>query len=81
MTNNDSADAPAPDSAAVAEPAAPGPAASKASKTPAEPTKAERIASLIRNGLSNGPISQSSQTWDHLNVRLDEIVAAILKEV
>jgi len=39
------------------------------------------IAALIRNGLSNGPIAQSTATWDHLNTRLPEIVAAIMKEL
>jgi hypothetical protein len=39
------------------------------------------IAALIRNGLSNGPIAQSAATWDHLNTRLPEIVAAIIKEL
>ena len=39
------------------------------------------ITALIRNGLSNGPIAQSAATWDHLNTRLPEIVAAIIKEL
>ena len=44
-------------------------------------TSAERIAALIRNGLSNGPIAQSHAAWDHLQTRLGEIVRAILEEI
>ena len=43
--------------------------------------RAETIAALIRNGLSNGPIAQSLAAWDHLQTRLGEIVRAILQEV
>jgi hypothetical protein len=49
---------------------------------PAPPdNRAEIIAALIRNGLSNGPIAQSQATWDHLQTRLGEIARAILKEL
>jgi hypothetical protein len=34
-----------------------------------------------RAPIRNGQISHSHSTWDHLNQRLDDIVAAILKEV
>jgi hypothetical protein len=43
--------------------------------------RAEAIAALIRNGLSNGPIAQSQATWDHLQTRLGEIARAILEEI
>jgi hypothetical protein len=50
---------------------------------PAEPPeqmgRADTIAALIRNGLSNSPISQSETTWQALETRLPEIVAAILE--
>jgi hypothetical protein len=52
--------------------------------TPSPPppdTRAETIAALIRNGLSNGPIAQSQATWDHLTTRLGEIARAILEEI
>jgi hypothetical protein len=49
---------------------------------PVIPTaKAGTLAAIIRNGLSNGPIAQSPATWDHLNTRLGEIVAALMKEI
>jgi hypothetical protein len=38
------------------------------------------IAAIIRNGLSNSPISQSEATWQALETRLPEIVAALLLE-
>jgi hypothetical protein len=44
-------------------------------------TRAARIAAVIRNGLSNGPIAQSHAAWDHLQTRLGEIVRAILEEI
>ena len=43
--------------------------------------RADRVAAIIRNGLSNGPIAQSPATWDHLNTRLGEIVAALMQEI
>lgn len=46
-----------------------------------EDHRAERVAAIIRNGLSNGPIAQSQSTWDHLQTRLGEIAAAIVKEL
>ena len=57
--------------------------------SPAEPAsapappddRAERVAALIRNGLSNGPIAQSQATWDCLQTRLGEIARAIVKEL
>ena len=56
--------------------------------TPEEPAqppspvaRAETIAALIRNGLSNGPIAQSQAAWDHLQTRLGEIARAILEEI
>jgi hypothetical protein len=58
---------------AAAEPTEPDPAANDA--------RAEGIAAIIRNGLSNGPIAQSQATWDHLQTRLGEIARAILKEL
>ena len=45
------------------------------------PDRAETIAALIRNGLSNGPIAQSQAAWDHLQTRLGEIARAILEEI
>jgi hypothetical protein len=48
---------------------------------PPQDTRADAIAALIRNGLSNGPIAQSQATWDHLQTRLGEIACAILKEL
>ena len=45
------------------------------------PDRAETIAALIRNGLSNGPIAQSQAAWDHLQTRLGEIARAIVKEL
>ena len=48
---------------------------------PPHDTRADAIAALIRNGLSNGPIAQSQVTWDHLQTRLGEIARAILKEL
>jgi hypothetical protein len=50
-------------------------------KPPAPDTRAETIAALIRNGLSNGPIAQSQTTWDHLQTRLGDIARAILEEI
>lgn len=44
-----------------------------------EPTRADAIAALIRNGLSNSPISQSEATWSALETLLPGIVAAILE--
>jgi hypothetical protein len=43
--------------------------------------RAERVAALIRNGLSNGPIAQSQSTWDCLQTRLGQIARAIVKEL
>jgi hypothetical protein len=43
--------------------------------------RAERVAALIRNGLSNGPIAWSQPTWEHLQTRLGEIARAIVKEL
>ena len=66
-----------PDS--LAEPtSAPEPA--PASSPPGD-DRPERIAAVIRNGLSNGPIAQSQSTWDHLQTRLGEIARAIVKEL
>ena len=48
---------------------------------PPRDDRPERIAALIRNGLSNGPIAQSQSTWDHLQTRLGEIARAILQEL
>jgi hypothetical protein len=48
---------------------------------PPPDARAETIAALIRNGLSNGPIAQSQATWDHLLTRLGEIARAILEEI
>ena len=42
---------------------------------------ADRIAAVIRNGLSNGPIAQSQAAWDCLQTRLGEIARAILEEI
>ena len=52
-----------------------------AQSAPPPDTRAETIAALIRNGLSNGPIAQSQATWDHLQTRLGEIARAILEEI
>lgn len=49
--------------------------------TLAESDRRERIAAIIRNGLSNGPISQSEAAWAHLQTRLGDIVDALLKEI
>jgi hypothetical protein len=66
------------------EPAEPT-ASAAAEPTPASPPppdgRAEQIAAIIRNGLSNGPIAQSQSTWDHLQTRLGEIARAILQEL
>ena len=43
--------------------------------------RVERVAALIRNGLSNGPIAWSHPTWDHLQTRLGDIARAILEEL
>ena len=48
---------------------------------PADDDRLERIAALIRNGLSNGPIAWSQPTWEHLQTRLGEIARAIVKEL
>jgi hypothetical protein len=56
--------------------AAPAPA-----PAPAPDGRAEIVAAIIRNGLSNGPIAQSQASWDHLQTRLGEIARAILKEL
>ena len=50
---------------------------------PAPPAddRPERIAAIIRNGLSNGPIAQSQAAWDCLQTRLGEIARAIVKEL
>jgi hypothetical protein len=47
---------------------------------PASDARAETIAALIRNGLSNSPVSQSDAAWRCLETRLPDIVAAIIKE-
>jgi hypothetical protein len=52
-----------------------------APSAPSPAARAEAIAALIRNGLSNGPIAQSQATWDHLQTRLGEIARAILEEI
>jgi hypothetical protein len=50
--------------------------------TPPPPdARAERVAAIIRNGLSNGPIAQSQAAWDCLQTRLGEIARAIVKEL
>jgi hypothetical protein len=54
---------------------------SDAPAAPPPDARAERIAALIRNGLSNGPIAQSHATWDHLQTRLGDIAHAILEEI
>jgi len=64
----------------MAEDTAEAPAAGR-SGAPKGDARADAIGALIRNGLSNGPIAQQGATWDHLNTRLGEIVAAILKEL
>lgn len=45
-----------------------------------EPTKADRIAALIRNGLCDTAVSRDAASWQALETRLPEIVAAILQE-
>jgi hypothetical protein len=62
-------------------PTEPPAAAPVAEAAQAFPTLGDVIAAIIRNGLSNGPIAQSSATWDHLITRLPQIVAAIMKEL
>jgi hypothetical protein len=62
---------------AEAAPAAPDPAPA----SPPYDDRADLIAAIIRNGLSNGPIAQSQSTWDHLQTRLGEIARAIVKEL
>lgn len=62
--------APAEDQPAVEAPVA---------DAPAPESRADTIAALIRNGLSNSPISQSETTWQALETRLPEIVAAIME--
>jgi hypothetical protein len=57
------------------------PSEAPASDRAIAPDRAVILAAIIRNGLSNGPIAQSAATWDQLNSRLGEIVAAILKEI
>jgi hypothetical protein len=47
----------------------------------ADAARADSIAALIRNALSNGPIAQSQATWEHLLTRLGEIARAILEEI
>ena len=39
------------------------------------------IAALIRNTLSNSPISQSLEAWHALETRLPALVDAIIKEL
>ena len=56
------------------------PEAAPTSSPPAD-DRPERVAAVIRNGLSNGPIAQSQATWDHLQTRLGEIARAIVKEL
>ena len=64
------------------EPAeAAAPAAADPAPPPPPDDRADLIAAIIRNGLSNGPIAQSQATWDHLQTRLGEIARAILKEL
>jgi hypothetical protein len=53
----------------------------EAADAPPERPRLDAIASVIRNGLSNGPIAQSQATWDHLQSRLGEIARAILEEL
>ena len=60
-------------------PAEPCPAPAHAPPPPDE--RAVRVAAIIRNGLSNGPIAWSQPTWDHLQTRLGEIARAIVKEL
>ncbi len=62
-------------------PAEPTPVAVPAPASPPPDDRAERVAAIIRNGLSNGPIAQSQPTWDHLQTRLGEIAGAIVKEL
>ena len=62
-------------------PDSPEPAPAPDPAPPNPDDRPERIATLIRNGLSNGPIAQSQPTWDHLQTRLGEIARAIVKEL
>lgn len=65
---------PEPASAEPSEPEAP---ASDASGAP-EPARADRIAAIIRNGLSNSPISRDLESWQALETLLPGVVAAII---
>jgi hypothetical protein len=63
------------------EPTAPAAAEPAPASQRPPPDRADLIAAIIRNGLSNGPIAQSQSTWDHLQTRLGEIANAILQEL
>ena len=77
----DSADAAASEPAPTDPPPVIPTAKAPTSDGATAPDRAETLAAVIRNGLSNGPIAQSPATWDHLNTRLGEIVAALMKEI
>ena len=73
-TAEDMADEPTGAGQPAADPA-PAPKA-KAADT----AKADAIAAIIRNGLSDSALSRDAAAWDALETRLPQIAAAIMKE-
>ena len=61
------------------EPDAPD-AAPPAARSGAEPTRARRIADIIRSHLRDSPVSRASEAWNHLETQLGAIAEDILKE-
>jgi|HubBroStandDraft_5_1064220.scaffolds.fasta_scaffold1509036_2 hypothetical protein len=62
------------------EPSADAPKFALGADEPTDPRVA-RITHLIRNSLSNSPISQSPEAWHALETRLPTLVDAIIKEL
>ena len=62
------------------QPAAAPDAAPKAKAGAADTARADAIAAIIRNGLSDSALSRDAAAWDALETRLPQIVAAIMKE-
>lgn len=71
----------APEAVPAADAPAEAPApASEASSGPAVDPRVERFTAIIRNGLSNSPISRDPQSWSALETLLPGVVQELLGE-
>ena len=52
---------------------------------PAAPTRAERIAAILRawrdDRIANGPVARDVAAWNQLDAALDDLASALLKEI